>query len=227
MKNIIFLMGLAFLIGCSYYPSTSGPVHPTPVGEFIKCISADTHHLPTCYCSEYAVKANPERERVCFAAERSDLKILASETVSREDWLFDFRVQTAKLERYESDANEFWSNNTLDYLQGNEIIDDCDGLDSILDVLFLLGEFRLEELAKILMQVPDNDPETARYHYAAAVWVAGDWLILDQSSAAPLSLSEITAYGSAPLTVLAHRRLNDRKWREGLPPNVRTLAGYW
>jgi len=172
-----------------------------PVGEYLKCIDTKMHHLPSCYCNKFVVQAKPEREKVCSAAANSPLIKRNNELISEKDWLINFRKQTVILEKYKSEAVEKWSDNTLDYLLGNKFFDDCDSLDSILDVLFLVGGFELSELTKILVEI--DDTESKKYHFIVAVWTSGDWLVLDSAKETPVSLIDLSsgksAYESPPI----------------------------
>lgn len=229
MNKFFACWAFIFLYGCSYYPVNAGDPHPMPVEEHLKCIDTKMHHLPSCYCNKFVVQANPERENVCTAAANSPLKKSENRLISEKDWLFNFRKQTVMLEKYKPDTVELWSDNTLDYLLGNKILDDCDGLGSILDVLFLVGGFQLSELTKILVEI--DGTTSKKYHFVVAVWSSNDWLVLDQAKETPVSLVDISSgkwsygeEGGPTYNILAHRRLDQKVWKKGLPSVVDTTS---
>lgn|GEM_PF-5738833 len=227
LKKYAFLP-LLLLVGCAGSPQMEGNVHAQPLGDLIKCADSKNQHLPTCYCHNTALKKNPGREEICTASLDSWLRdeLEHSRPRSRE-FIRDLRNATAQLEKFQREEIETWTDTTASYLAGSEINDDCDAVDSLLDIAFALGEFRLDELAKVLVDSNPHDSIPAD-HYVAAVWVEGEWMMLDYfvNDAQPLVYLEFGGYETktgnlaTESKVIAYRRLSHSKWREGLPPRV-------
>lgn len=226
-KKFLFLP-LLLLVGCAGAPQVEGNLHAQPIGDLLKCADSKNQHLPTCYCHNMALKKNPDREEICAASLDSWLRdeLEHSRPRSRE-FVRDLRNATARLEKFQREETEAWSDTTASYLAGAEIFDDCDAVDSLLDIAFTLGAFRLDELAKVLVDTNPHDSIPAD-HYVAAVWVEGEWMMLDYfiNEAQPLIYLEFGGYETKSgnlaneSEVIAYRRLSHAEWREGLPPRV-------
>ena len=230
-KGIVLLF-LCVLSGCSYYPNSDGEVQPQPLGDIVKCSDMRNQHLPSCYCHKFALKKNPDRIPLCSKTADSWLKehMLEPEPRSME-WLRKLRRVTASLETYQKDKFEYWEDNSLNYLDGDNIVDDCDALDSLLDIIFSMGGFRLEELAKILVDSNPYDVYDAD-HYVAAVWVKNKWVILDHYFYEPQPLMYLELGGilardgflSRQTRIVSYRRLDQAEWHKGKPPKVPVLV---
>lgn len=224
----LLILPVFFLVGCASYPEVEGSVHAQPVGDLLKCADARNQHLPTCYCHSMAIKENPGRQNICSASLDSWLKdeLQGIEPRSKE-FVRRLRQVTSRLETFEQDQGESWSDTTSGYLAGAEVRDDCDAADSLLDIAFALGGFRLDELAKVLVDSNPNDSRPAD-HYVAAVWVEGEWMMLDYfiSEAQPLLYLEFGGYETksggiaSESEIIAYRRLSHAKWHAGLPPKI-------
>lgn len=223
---------LILLTGCAYYPTQDGELQPQPLGDVVKCSDMRNQHLPSCYCHKFALKKNPEREPLCRGTQNSWLKDHMSDSDRRSlAWLKELRRVTADLESYQKDKFEYWNDNSLSYLNGDPVVDDCDALDSLLDIIFAMGGFRLDELAKVLVDSNPYDFYEAD-HYVAAVWVKNKWVVLDHYFYEPqpilyLELGGITArdgFLSRETKIVSYRRLDQAEWRKGRPPNMNMIA---
>jgi len=199
------------------------------------CSLPDNQNLSSCYCYPPVVKQQPERRAFCgdvATGELSqDMEFFEHRSV---DWLEEMRQRTRPLGRLVDEPEENWADNTEAYLHYQSIQDDCDAVDSLLDLAFAMGGFELFELSKILVDTNPNDGIVAD-HYVAAVWVDRQWFYLEAAnfSVRPLDVLE---YGdffssqeeqSAPARLVAYRRLDQSEWYQGRPPSLNSdLASF-
>tara|TARA_R110002073_G_C9444409_1_gene577584 strand:+ start:958 stop:1725 length:768 start_codon:yes stop_codon:yes gene_type:complete len=224
----LYLLPLLFLFGCAASPQMESVRHAQPLGDLLKCANEDNQHLPTCYCHNMALKENPDRQKICAASLDSWLRDQLIDSPARSmEFVLDLRLATAKLEKFQREEIESWSDATSNYLAGAEVLDDCDAADSLLDIAFTLGGFRLDELAKVLVDTNPDDNVPAD-HYVAAILVEGKWMMLDYfiNEAQPLEYLEFggyeTKYGTlaAESEAVAFRLLSHAQWQAGLPPRT-------
>ncbi len=222
------LLPFVLLVGCASYPQSEGSSHAQPLGDLLKCADQKNQHLPTCYCHNMALKKNPDRKEICAASLDSWLHNELGEARPRSrEFVLELRKATARLEKFQREEAENWTDTTASYLAGVEVLDDCDAADSLLDIAFTLGKFRLDELAKVLVDSNPHDSIPAD-HYVAAVWVEGEWMMLDYfvEEAQPLIYLEFGGYETksgnlaSQSEVVAYRRLSNAGWNEGLPPRL-------
>lgn len=230
--SLSLLLLTVFLTGCSYYPTQDGEIHPQPLGDIVKCSDSKNQHLPSCYCHKFALKDHPDRAPLCSKTVDSWLKEHLSKTNPRSmAWLRELRYLTAGLESYKKDQFEYWQDNSLSYMDGDPIIDDCDALDSLLDIMFAMGGFRLEELAKVLVDSNPYDFYDAD-HYVAAVWIDNKWVVMDHYFYEPqpimyLELGGVLArdgFLSRETKIVSYRRLDQAEWRRGKPPRMVSVS---
>lgn len=258
IKKLSILGAIFFLTACSYYPTGEGLTHAQPIGDFQKCMNKKNHDLPTCFCHSEAVIKNPERANYCdvisaqkpildvdlslrtatvLELENTLLRVMdsgenwlsnkISANARSEEWLKEFRAATFLLEQPITEKVEFWSDNTELYLSGHAVIDDCDTSDSLLDLAFALGGFKITELTKILVDTNPYDGVAAD-HYVSAVWINGNWMVIDQQDEQlkPLMHIELGGYTTRDgrlarsAEIVAYRKLNQANWHQGKPPKL-------
>jgi hypothetical protein len=190
------------------------------------CSLEGNQNLSSCYCYPGVVEQHPERQGFCRNVETGELPRDLSGVEPRSlEWLEEMRQRTRPLGRLIDEPNENWADNTEAYLHYYSIEDDCDAVDSLLDLAFAVGGFELFELSKILVDTNPEDDRPAD-HYVAGVWVDGQWFYLEAAnfSVSPLYLLE---YGDifsseeqqrAPANLVAYRRLDQSEWYRGRPP---------
>lgn len=190
------------------------------------CSLPGNRDLSSCYCYPPVVKQRPERQDFCQNVETGQLPRDLSWVERRSvDWLEEMRQRTRPLGRLVDEPQESWADNTEAYLHYQSIEDDCDAVDSLLDLAFAVGGFELFELSKILVDTNPDDDILAD-HYVAAVWVDGQWYYLEAANFAvrPLDSLEFGDIFSsreeerAPARLVAYRRLDQSEWYQGRPP---------
>jgi len=192
-------------------------------GEF--CSQPDNWYSATCYCYEAVQVSRPERISFCASVASGDLTDdLCAYPQRTEEWLRALRNKTFGLELMLTEESENWKSNIVTYLNQELVIDDCDAVDSLLDLAFAIRGFEMFELAKILVDTNLYDDVVAD-HYVGAIWVSDTWRYIEIESQEIYPLEYIESVGVqssdgrvVPANIVAYRRLNQSHWHQGKPP---------
>ncbi len=186
----------------------------------------------SCYCYSSVVAKNPERETYCQSIEKAqlshDLVPYRDRTI---DWVQAMRQHTYWTEEKVTDLTELWSENSDAYLNHFPVKDDCDSVDALLGLAFVLGGFELFELSKVLVDMNLNDDVIAD-HFVGAIWVSDNWYYIEAGSSDVRPLSDLGFESFLNISdtgshrIVAHRRLDETEWYVGGPPSMNELAGY-
>lgn len=189
------------------------------------CRFNENWNRAACYCYEPVVTFMPERENFCSSLTAGELtKKLSPYPTRTSEWVTAFRENTYWTEFSVTEESEHWANNTVTYLNQELVIDDCDAVDSLLDLAFGIGGFELFELSKVLVDTNTNDDVLAD-HYVGAIWVSGGWRYIEIGSqrTEPLEFIELIGVEDSsgrtrPAKIVAYRRLDQSHWHQGSPP---------
>ncbi|MEQ9209701.1 MAG: hypothetical protein RLN96_07655 [Pseudomonadales bacterium] len=196
------------------------------------CSMPGNRDLSSCYCYPPVVEQRPERQDFCQNVETGELpKDLRWVERRSVGWLEEMRQRTRPLGTLVDEPQESWADNTEAYLHYLSIEDDCDAVDSLLDLAFAVGGFELFELSKILVDTNPRDHILAD-HYVAGVWVDGQWYYLEAANFEVRTLDSLE-FGDffssqqeqrAPSRLVAYRRLDQSEWYQGRPPMLNSAV---
>ncbi len=197
------------------------------------CRFNENWNRAACYCYEPVVDFMPEREDFCTSLSEGELtKKLTPYPNRTSEWLEAFREHTYWTEFSVTEESENWANNTITYLNQEFVIDDCDAVDSLLDLAFGIGGFELFELSKVLVDTNTNDDVLAD-HYVGAIWVSGAWHYIEigSQSTEPLDFIELLGVQNQdgeviPAEIVAYRRLDQSEWHHGKPPPMQEAYAF-
>lgn len=191
------------------------------------CKFEENWDLAACYCYQPVVAFMPDRENFCSAIADGELTRKLSPYPERtSEWVSAFRENTYWTEYSVTEESEKWSDNTVTYLNQKMVIDDCDAVDSLLDLAFGIGGFELFELSKVLVDTNTED-EVLADHYVGAIWVGNTWRYIEIGSqvSEPLEFIELIGVQDSegftrPAKIVAYRRLDQSHWHHGKPPEM-------